>query len=192
MRRFIRINSTKQNMNKKGIEMQMSFIVMLILAIVVFAFGLVFVRNLFTTAGDIKAQLSQDAEQRIDLMLDRGERLAIPITARDVKSDEVATYGLGILNLRGQQTNFYISIACTVALDNKEKDLGAEGCSGDWTFQPDPITLKNNEKDIIPIAVHAIGSKPKGTYGFTIKVTIDSPDGEIYTGSPKQIYLNII
>ena len=191
MRRFIRTNSTTDHMNKKGMEMQISFIVMLILSIVVFAYGLFFVKNLFTQAGEIKAQLSEDAEKRIELLLDRGDRLVIPVTARDAKAGEIATYGLGILNLRGQTTTFYISIACTVALDTREMEI-PDGCDGTWTFQPDPVTLENNGKEIIPIAIQAIGSKSRGTYGFSVKVSIDSPTGEVYTGAPKQIYLNII
>ncbi len=177
-------------MNKKAIELSVNFIVMLILAIVVFGFGLFFVRKVFTEAGAIKAQLSDDAEKRVELLLDRGERVAFPITNKDVAAGDVAIFGLGILNVRDITTTFDVNIACTVAIYPNEKEI-SNGCSGTWTFPIDSFDLKKNEKKVIPIVIQAQGSKPKGTYGFTVTVT-PRGESEPYGGAPQQIYVNII
>ncbi len=186
-------------MNKKGFELSINFIVMLILATVVFGFGLYFVRMLFTEAGEIKAQLDRDSEARINLMLDRGEMVAFPISTKTIKQNEVAVFGLGVLNVKDDAVNFKVTVECSLALDKADNPI--DECGGKWSFDKEPLTpdifdvavfsLMKNEKQVIPIAIQPPKGKPVGTYAFTVKVIDTAVSGEIYSGSPKQIYVNI-
>lgn len=178
------------SLGKKGFELSINFIVMLILAIAVFGFGLFFVNKLFHQAGEIKAQLDVDTEKRIESMLDRGEKVAFPISSKDIKAGEMATFGLGIMNVNQLTTTFDVEIICSVATDSRDNEI-ANGCDGyqNWMFGVDPVTLEKNEKKVIPIAIVIPGSKTKGTYAFTVKVL---DNGNIYGGAPKQIYVNLI
>jgi hypothetical protein len=187
--RFYRTN----RMNKKGFEVATSFIVMLVLSITVFAFGLVFIKKLFSEAGEIKAQLDKDSEERIRILLDRGERVAFPISTKDIKSDQVAVFGLGIVNVKNDPTTFHIDVQCTVAVDRADKAI-PDGCTGKWTFAIADFTLEKNEQKIVPIAIQPPKSpaKREGTYGFTVTVTDIASSTIPYGGAPKQIYVNII
>lgn len=197
---------SKSIIGKKGFELSINFIVMLILAIVVFGFGLYFTGRLFTEAGEIKAKLDRDAEANIERMLDRGEVVAFSITSKAIKHTEVAIFGLGILNvLEGDtltgKTEFEVTLECTAAVDKREINI-AGGCDGKWTFDNKPstpkifdiaeFTLEKNEKKIIPIPIQVPKGKPDGIYGFT--VTVKNKEGnllKVYGRAPKQIYVTV-
>jgi len=199
-------------MNKKAMELAINFIVMLILAIVVFGFGLYFVQNVFNAAKDVQAQLDKDSEKNINAMLDRGEKVAFPVTSKDIKSDQVAIFGLGVLNvLTGDpvkgQTNFKVDISCTLYVTKGGTEIQSpysaancgEGwtsalpcmCGGSWTVTPLRFTLTKNERKTIPIAIQVPRGKPSGTYAFMVKVTDTSTPAKVYGDAPKQIYVNI-
>lgn len=177
-------------MNNKGFELAINFIVMLVLAIVVFGFGLYFTKQLFSQAGEIKAQLDQDSEKNINALLDRGERVAFPVANKDIKPGGLAIFGLGVMNVEDNPTKFYVKVKCMAAVTESNKEI-ANGCK-DWgILEVNPFTLSKNEKKVVPIAVQPKGSKPSGTYAFDVNVT-KGLAGPIYGGSPKQIYVNII
>ncbi len=181
-------------MDKKGIELSVNFIVMLILAIAVFGFGLYFVNQLFGQAKLIQTSLDKESQQRIEELLDRGtDRVVIPIASKVIKAGQLATFGLGVLNV-GDLTTFSVDINCTVVTDAADRPITGTGCetpdSKEWTFKINSFNLKKNEKEKIPIAIQIPGSKPKGTYAFTITVTTGSPTGLLYS-APKQIYVTV-
>jgi len=175
-------------MNKKAFELSINFIVMLILATVVFGFGLYFVRMLFTEAGNIKAQLDKDTEDRIISLLDRGEMVAFPISTKDISQDDNAVFGLGVLNVKDNRALFQVATVCSIAVAPSGNEI-LDGCSGTWTINPAPFYLEKNEKKLVPIAIQPpiSGTVKEGTYAFTVVVMADD---KVY-GSPKQIYVNI-
>lgn len=182
-------------MNRKGMELSINFIVALILAIVVFGFGLYFVQKVFHEAGEIKAQLDKDSEKNLNAMLDRGEKVAFPVTSKDIKSGEVAIFGLGVLNVNSDKITFSVDISCSTYITKGGTELdSAANCAGDWAANPQPFELTKNERKTIPIAIQAPKGKPSGTYAFTVKVTYtESASGleKIYGDAPKQIYVNL-
>jgi len=186
-------------MNKKALELSINFIVMLILAIVVFGFGLFFIDKLFGNVKEIQAELDKDSERNIESMLDRGKMVAVLIQSKEIKHTEVAMFGLGVLNVNDDPpTIFYVTIECTVAVDTRDEVIG-NGCEGVWTFDYDkstsnifeiaPFSLEKNEKKIIPIPIQVPGGKQDGTYGFT--VTVKDQFGDVYGGAPRQIYVTV-
>ncbi len=174
--------------SKKGFELSINFIVMLVLAITVFGFGLYFARQVFTEAGNIKADLDKSTEDNVRSLLDRGERVAIPFPSKDIKSGDLATFGLGILNVEGSDKTFSININCTSGVSNGQKEI-LDACSGVQLIPTSKsAVIKNNEQLVIPIAIQVPGSKPQGTYIFTITVMVDNAN---YV-PPKQVYVNIV
>ncbi len=190
------MKSIPNYMGRKGqLEVSTSFIVMLILAIVVFGFGIYFATNLFTTVKPLVAQLNQNQEQQVENALDQGQQVAFPVTTQTVQAGSNAIYGLGVLNTRTVATTFSVTINCTVAVDAAQNSLGAVGCEGAWTFPINSFTLNPNDKIVIPVSIHAISSKPSGTYGFNVEVyaqdtSTPSVPPKLYD-TVKQIYLDI-
>ena len=181
-------------MNRKGFELSINFIVALILAIVVFGFGLYFIQKVFTEAKEIQVNLDKDSEKNINALLDRGEKVAFPVSSKNIKSDEVAIFGLGVLNVNDDATTFNINIICSVYITKSgaavDDSISDQNCAGKWTINPQPFTLLKNERKTVPIAIQPPRGKPSGTYAFSVKVT-DAVTDKIYGDAPKQIYVNL-
>ncbi len=56
-------------MNKKAIQLSINFIVMLIIAIVIFAFGINFIYNLLSSAEEMKDITLEDIDNRISNLM---------------------------------------------------------------------------------------------------------------------------
>ena len=177
-------------MNKKGIELSVNFMVILILTIVVFGFGLYFTQQLFQGVNKIQAQLDSDAEANIRLRLDRGERFSIPISSKSTKLGQTVTFGVGLvnINLDPDGTNFLIEVECDSGITLGQQPItdACETGAGSLVASENPRLLKPNEKVVIPVAIRIEGSKPKGTYIFNVRINGGSPDYPT-----KQIYVNV-
>ena len=174
-------------MNKKGFELSINFIVMLVLAIAVFGFGLYFAKQLFSQGEQIKAQLDKNTESDIEELLSRGETVAIPISAKTVDSGDLAIFGLGIMNVRGEQETFSVAITCTKALDRRDNDIVPDPCPAVKILPASSsVTLSNNERKVIPIAV-VTKDQPIGTYLFKVQIAVG---GEDYV-PPRLFYVTI-
>ena len=183
-------------MNKKGFEIAINFIVILIITLVVFGMGLYFAKQIFFKAKQITAQLDQNSEDRINLLLDRGEQVAFPITSKDISGNEIAVFGLGVLNVLDSGTMFTVEIKCSkyvnragaeVILGGSKTYCDLEG-NQKWSFPIDPFSLGKNDKKVIPIAIVPPSGKPAGTYAFQVTV---NANGKLYGDAPKQIYVNL-
>ncbi|HIH37473.1 hypothetical protein J4460_08505 [Candidatus Woesearchaeota archaeon] len=90
-------------MNKRGIELSVNFLVMLILAIVVFGFGIKLVYSMFSSSMNKIESLDQNSEQQIMSMLSSGKKVAIPIYKKTTVRGKPVVFGVGIYNsLEGQ------------------------------------------------------------------------------------------
>ena len=182
-------------MNRKGIELSVNFIVMLVLAIVVFSFGLIFTSKLFTQAKELKADLDAETERNVEALLNKGDRVATFISSKEVKPGSSAIFAVGILNVLKEQTTFDINVTCSVAVNARGTEI-VNGCAGAHTSKIQPVTIERTKQKIIPVAVAPPAAAGKGfTYGFTVTVTYSDPDNNyeetIYGGAPKQIYVSI-
>ena len=85
-------------MNKKGIELSVNFIVMLVLAIAMFMGGLIFFGRMMSGVSSMRVTLDSQTDQQIEAMLDSGGSFVIPIHSKDVNRNNYVTFGIGILN----------------------------------------------------------------------------------------------
>ncbi len=183
--------------NKKGLELSVNFLVILIIAIVVFGFGLAFVSKFFAGAKEMKAQLDSETQKRIEYLLNTGEQLVMPVNTKTIQSGKNAVFGIGILNILGNKTTFMINLRCTLMLDkndNAKPDSeltkyckGVEMSRG-WLFSDSVIeTVENNEQKIIPILISVPQGTPSGKYVFTVTVTYG--ENNIQYDVPRKIYV---
>ena len=175
-------------MNRKGIELSVNFIVILILTIVVFSFGLYFTQKIYEGLDKIKADLDSDAEANIRARLDRGERFSIPISSKETKLGQTVTFGVGLINVRSQTAGFDIIAECEGRLGSDQQEIDKSACDfAEFLVATSNPQLKPNEKIIVPVAVRVLGRGQKGTYIFNIRIG-DGTDPDYPT---KQIYLTV-
>jgi len=160
-------------MKKRAFELSISFIVMLILTIIVFGFGIKFVYNLSHRSTSLVDQLSEETKDDIENMLYLGKIVAIPINEKEINVGESAVLGIGILNQLGKKEDFKIYVAFATGIDADENEITSIDIS-EWTFEKYATqAIKENEHKIIPLAFQVPKGSNKGTYIFNVNVCYD-------------------
>ncbi len=177
-------------MNKKAaIQLSANFLVMMIIAIVVFSFSIYFIKKVFTGAETTRNLYDQRIEKEIEKLLDDGSMIAIPFDKKTIYSGEFNTFGLGVLNVMNtanpDKDTFKISITFNKAFDKSNTEIGSPPDADSWlqTTQQTggPIThtlqIKNNEQEKFLLGVAPTGAEP-GTYIFDMVVCTDDENDD--------------
>ena len=107
---------------KKGMELQIGFVVTLILVLAIFGSALMLTFKFFQGAKELDEKMKADLTEQIDTILNQGSKVAIPESTRTIYIGKHSIFGLGILNLEGDATNvFTINIQCNNAFDPDDK-----------------------------------------------------------------------
>ena len=139
-------------MNKKAtLQLSMNFIVILVLAMLMFGVGMKFVTSIFLKADAMKESLDERTESQIMQTLDPGTPVSLPLNRYELERKETKTIGLGVLNELGSEATFYVEVYCDAAIDSNEDVLcdrkagstcgssGEVNCDG-WTYDIDEFT----------------------------------------------------
>lgn len=184
--------------NKRGIELSVNFIVTLILAIVVFGFGIYIVNKIYGTAADIEQQLDQDTEKQIlQVLTDTNQPFTIPINRFELSGGGhkvvgvgISTYGVDI----SSSTSWHI---CVAASGTDKDDVSFSGVAG-WTFPDTKLTVQSNEHRVQGLVFTVPRDAVKGvTYIFNVIVGTDSSadpscsDSGKWHGRLQKVYLYI-
>ncbi len=176
-----------RKMNKKGMELSVNFIVILIISLVIFVGSIALTFKFFKNANDYSANLDDETERQIHNLLSDGSKVAIPVQKKVIKRSKTDTFGLGVYNALGEEATFYVKLQFANAYTPEGKSM-ADELSVDnsyfaayinqkWIFDEiDEYTLENNEQLAKAILVKVDGSMSdtqstrKGTYSFDVCV----------------------
>jgi hypothetical protein len=163
-------------MNKKGIELSINFIVLLILAMAMFGGGLLFVSKFFSKATSIKGSLDTQTERQIEAMLDSGSAFVIPIHTKEGDRGEFVKYGIGLYNDgRSSSEQFSISVNFDSAFAKTTKlPLCSGGCPADAMPQIKPsnvqtIQILPDQKQTFLVLFEIPPRTQSGTYIYTVE-----------------------
>lgn len=182
-------------MNKKGIELSINFIVILIISIIIFTGSIYMTKKFFSKAEEIRKDLDSGTEDQIYSLLSDGSKVAIPVSRKDIKRGKSDVFGLGIYNVLKDEATFEVMIVFSKAYDRDETVI-LNSNQGDyinekWIFSDArQYTLQNNEKVAVPILVKVDGkitedvATKKGTYIFNVCVCKDSCGGSCNSMTP--------
>jgi hypothetical protein len=152
--------------NRKGIELSINFIVMLVLATVVFIGGIAFATKFFGHAETVRSSLDSETERQIERLLDSGSPVVLPISNREIFRKKHDTFGLGVFAM--YNGDYTAHIDSRSAFDKQKKEM-----SNDLEIQISPasLELEKNEKGKFLILVQVPKDAKSGTYIFTIRVS---------------------
>ncbi len=172
-------------MNKRGIALSINFLVIIIISIVVFGSGIAFLYKLMGSAEEFKGSLdTKTAEQLNRLLVDQGQKVALPRQSVQTEAGKISTFGVGILNIQESKygTKFTVKIQASVAVDKDQKPLSLPG--KEWLiYNSGPYVIKENEHKSIPLGISVPKTAKKGTYIFNVNV-LDG-NGKIYDNIKK-------
>lgn len=179
-------------MNKKAMELSVTVIVLLIISIIIFGFGIYMLKKIFFGANEIQASLEQQAQSQIEQMLKEENALvAVPFGTKQATRGGSTVFGVGIRNT-GDSVNKYTIVTAfdnAVTPDGSSYILscGDNDCSyvntnwlGAFAVQP-YISLAPKNFKALSILVK-VGNKindaqqtPSGNYQFLVCV-FETPD----------------
>lgn len=165
--------------NKKAIELSVNFLVILIIAIVVFGFGIYLTFKFFGSAQELPGAISAQLQQEINQMLSHGEKVALPINQQTIPVKKSYTFWLGLSNmLNNAETNsFTISANLNKFIspdDTVYTSVDSEFDAADINLVVTYINsyiLENGAQKSIPIAVSVLKDAPSGNYIIDVAVT---------------------
>jgi len=173
-------------MNKKGLELSINFIVVVILSLVVFGMGLVLFRNVFSESQDFTDKVTQDTERRLNNLLIKGDELVMmPDFVQNIKSGDSYQFPLGIkadtskcVNLPQNQLSeqtFSVQTSFDMAIDENDREidlnLDEQSDISEWTFPESTYLIKNHENKIVGVPIRVGESfQTDATYVFNVEV----------------------
>ncbi len=207
-------------MHKRGFEMSIGLIVLLILSIIIFSFSIYLLFKWFGSAEELKAEIDKSTHDQIINALKSGNQLvAIPLAIQDVKRGNFVTFGVGVRNVVSEK-QFSMSTTFSGAyLPNGNVICRAgESCAtyieehwlGSFATTP-TFSLKKNEEKIIKLLVKSDLNvdtsimTSKGDYTFNVCV-YETPmpsgpcnagqfrnnPGVFYTGKIYQVTVKVV
>lgn len=177
--------------SKKGFEFTVTYLVMLILGITALIFGILFATDLFSKAQQTKLQLDEQTEKQIEQLLLDGSRVAIPLNQKEVQRNDLVSFGIGVLNVLGNQETFRVSVTPGAGY-RPDKTTICSPCSlqQSWVQQAQTtVSLQNNEDYTFLVGFLVPKNAEVGTYIFNVNVESGISTPEAY-GTAK-IYVEV-
>ncbi len=183
---------------KAAIELSLNFIVVLVLSIIIFGFGVTFISRLSSQAIDIKDMTMGELDGRIGKLVCEGsDRVCIGIDRKTIQRTEFGVFGLNIVNIldppQGEtQVIFEIKVSPSSPMGyKKDKQLiQPSGSFKGLVVNPvaREIVMEKNEERTISIGIQAPSNAILGTYIFNVE--IKTADGKPYSNVQK-LYVDV-
>lgn len=154
--------------SRKGMELAISTMVVMILGILIIGGGIVLVAKVSGGGIEVVSQVSREHKAALDQMLTAGQLVAATPSNQQVVAGKSVQYGIGIKNIEQSQT-FDIAVASDVTLGSADDE---------WRMSHLPnIEVKRDEQGTAPIIVTPGKEVQPGIYTFIVNIT---RNGETY------------
>lgn len=173
--RTSRIKFRKVSKNRRGIELSINFVVMLIMAVAMFFGGLVFAAKFFRQAETVRGTLSSQTEKQLEKLLDSGSPVVIPINSKEIFRSKYDSFALGIL--ANDNGKYFVDITMNNAFKKDKSSIATKEQALEWLqYSKDEMVLKKNEKGKMIILVDVPGNAERGTYIYKVSVKLAADD----------------
>ena len=175
-------------LNRKAIELSLNFIVILIISLVVFGFGVNFISNLSSKATELQELTISELDDRIgDLICEGSERVCLGIDRKTIKRTNFDLFGLKIINILDSQS-FDVEITRPTPSGYTKNKAEIQSDNLVWNPKERSIDIDKNEEKTIGIGIQVPANTMPGTYIFNIE--IKTSDGKPYSPIQK-LYVDV-
>lgn len=161
-------------MNKKGIELSINFLVVLILALAIFTFGVIFVYKILASSESLKSMTLEDIDSRIaDLNCAGNDASCIDKERFLLAKEDIEIVTVKVLNIdRTYKAKYSIKAAPNVRYDLQGQPQGGFS-TADVMVMPDApgyqdIEVEPNKEEKVGFAFQVKGTVYEGTYVFNL------------------------
>ena len=183
---------------KAAIELSLNFIVVLIISIVIFGFGITFISRLSSQAIDIQDMTLSELDTRIgNLVCEGSDRVCIGIDRKTIPRAKFDVFGLDMVNIldppQGEtQVTFDVTVSPSSPIGYKKDKLPIQAIGSFKGLTVNPVTrnivMKKNEERSIGIGIQVPANAISGTYIFNVE--IKTADGKPYS-SIQKLYVDV-
>ncbi len=187
-------------MKRGSIGLSIEMLVVIIISLVILSGGIVLLYQFIGGAEDIKAQLDERTSAELErLLVDQGQRVALPLHVATVTRGESHVYGLGILNVDSRFSKFSIEVSLSDVLDEKGVTLGYDSnkraqLATDWViWDSDPANIPEGGSKKEGILVQVSENAATGTYIFDARVNaVDTvTNNPVQYGNTQKFYVKV-
>mgnify|MGYP001594278339 CR=1 FL=1 len=141
-------------------------------------------------AQDFKKGIDAKTDAELErLLVDQGQKVALPLYTATVERGENHVFGIGILNIREETSQFRVQVELSKVVDAQEQDITAQidkSAVEKWLlYDFDLFSLQQNENKKIAISVNVDDAALPAQYIFNTKVLL--ADDEQYGNIQKFI-----
>jgi len=175
---------------KKGMELSLNFLVTIIIALVIFIFGVNFIYDLSSQATELERLTIEELDDKIgELLCDSTERVCIGIDKKTIQKGKFDIFGIKITNINSG-ANFEISIKPTGHVKGNGPVLPADPEAIKLKYRQNFFIQRNGE-ETLGVGVDVSKNADSGTYILDVEVKqITETGAEPYSGLHK-IYVAV-
>lgn len=170
-------------LNKKAIELSLNFLVILVISIIIFSFGIRFISRLSSQATELQEITAKELDERIgSLVCEGSDRVCVGNERKTITRTKFDVFGLKIMNiLESQNFDIIISRPTPSGTTNSKQEIQSDNLV--WNPKSRSIFIEENEEANLGIGVQVPATAVSGTYIFDVKIL--SADGKPYSATQK-------
>ena len=173
---------------KAAIELSLNFIVVLIISIILFGFGVRFISKISSEAIDITKITEKELDERIgDLICEGSDRVCIGTDRKTIKRAQFDVFGVNMLNILDSQL-FTVTVSRPAPPGYTRNRQAIQSDSLAWNPKARDIFIEKNEGKNLGIGIQVPANAVSGTYIFNVE--IKSADGKLYSNVQK-MYVDV-
>jgi len=159
--------------NKKAIELSLNFMVILIISIIIFGFGVRFISRLSSEAIDLTRITEEELDERIgNLVCEGSDRVCIGIDRKTIKRTKFDVFGLKILNvLDNPRFDIVVSRPTPSGYTKSKAAIQTDGLI--WNPKSRSVFIEKDEENNLGIGVQVPADAVSGTYIFNVEIKTD-------------------
>lgn len=177
--------------SKRAMELSINFIVVLIISIVVFAFGIQFAYRLMHDADELSIDMLDDLEQSMEkLRCDSSDLVCIGMSSKEIRVHRTDIFTLGIMNTYDKEQTFSIKVENGLATLRDGTELPTHTIA---TLTRKSVAISPNKQELMGIAVKVPGGTKPGTYVINVYVckgSVCTKESDHY-GTVQKLYVNV-
>lgn len=177
--------------NKKGIELSINFLVVIVLSFIILFFGARFIYNLAAEASELEQITSEELDRKIgELLCGGSEKVCLGIDRKIIKKGKLDIFELKIINILEEQ-DFIIDITRPNPRGFTKTGDPINADNLQWMPKTRTVSIKANEEKTFGVGIEVPKDAKSGTYIFNVDIQATKlPAGEEYTSLHK-IYVEV-
>ncbi len=150
--------------NKKGFELSLNFLIVMILSIFILVGGIVFTYRFLNVVQDREDSIDEQTKRQIEDLLIEGHQVAIPIDTIKIRKGDQDMFGIGIYNtLRDGTSSFRVALKFKQAYDKSNNLMTSpepdEFIDSNWVFgdRDSEYEIGPNKHEVVSVPVTVNG-----------------------------------